>query len=78
MVSRDDFSDEVAEIVFRLDDGEISQMITTGDGYYFIKCLNKYHKELTEENKKNIVERRRRRLPDEMFTVNLQSRRNHI
>ena len=35
MVSRDDFSDEVAEIVFRLDDGEISQMITTGGRLLF-------------------------------------------
>lgn len=78
MVSRDDFSDEVAEIVFRLDDGEISQMITTGDGYYFIKCLNKYHKELTEENKKNIVERRQKEAFDDVYREFAESQESYL
>jgi len=43
-----------------LDDGEVSEMIATDEGYYFIKCLNKFDKELTEENKDNIIAKRRK------------------
>lgn len=57
-VSRDDLPDEVEEVAFQLDDNAVSGMIAAGNGYYFIKCLNKYNEELTEANKSNIVEKR--------------------
>lgn len=57
-VARDDLSQKVEDVAFNLDDDEISDEIETDNGYYFIKCLNKYDEELTEANKSNIVEKR--------------------
>lgn len=56
--NRSTFSTEMNEIIFDLEDGEISKAIETDEGYYYIKCINKYNQELTEENKLNIVEQR--------------------
>ena len=36
--------------------------------YYFIKCINKFDEELTEENKKNIVVKRRKEQFDDKYT----------
>ena len=75
-VSRDDLPDEVA---FQLDDNAVSGMIAAGNGYYFIKCLNKYNEELTEANKSNIVEKREKEAFDDVyneFVASLSSRLN--
>lgn len=32
---------EVEAVAFELGDGETSDMISTDDGYYFIKCISK-------------------------------------
>lgn len=66
-VSRDDLPKEVEETAFQLDNDEISGMITTDGGYYFIKCLNKYDEELTEANKSNIVEKREKEAFDDVY-----------
>lgn len=66
-VARDDLPDEVEEVAFRLDNDEISGMITVENGYYFIKCLNKYDEELTEANKSNIVEKREKEAFDDVY-----------
>ena len=57
-MSRDDLPEEVEAVAFSLDNNEISGQINVSGGYYFIKCLNKYHQELTEANKVTIVEKR--------------------
>ncbi len=57
-ICRDDLPDRVEEIAFQLDNNEISERIAVEEGYYFIKCLNKYNEELTEANKVTIVEKR--------------------
>lgn len=78
-VSRDDLPDEVEEVAFQLDDNAVSGMITAGNGYYFIKCLNKYNEELTEANKSNIVEKREKEAFDDVyneFVASLSSRLN--
>ena len=72
-VSRDDLPDEVEEVAFQLDDNAVSGMIAAGNGYYFIKCLNKYNEELTEANKSNIVEKREKKHLT-MSTMNLSHR----
>lgn len=36
---------EVEAVAFELGDGEISDMISTDDGYYFIKCISKLDRE---------------------------------
>ena len=74
-VSRDDLPDEVEEVAFQLDDNAVSGMITAGNGYYFIKCLNKYN----EANKSNIVEKREKEAFDDVyneFVASLSSRLN--
>ena len=78
-VSRDDLTDEVEEVAFQLDDNAVSGMIAAGNGYYFIKCLNKYNEELTEANKSNIVEKREKEAFDDVyneFVASLSSRLN--
>lgn len=66
-VSRDDLPKAVEDVAFRLDNDEVSQMIAVENGYYFIKCLNKYNVELTEANKENIVEKRQKEAFDDVY-----------
>lgn len=55
---RGDVPTEVEEEVFSMEDGQISLCIETASGYYFIKCVNKYDEELTQENKVKIAQER--------------------
>lgn len=61
------YPEEVDEVVFHLDNEEVSNMIETKDGYYFIKCLNKYDEQLTEANKENIIVKRRKEQFEDKF-----------
>lgn len=56
---REDMPKEVVKEAFELENEEISGKIKTKEGYYFIKCINKYNKELTDKNKKVILEERK-------------------
>lgn len=77
-ISRDDVPKEVEEIAFGLDNDEISGMITVENGYYFIKCLNKYNEELTEANKSNIVEKREKEAFDDVYNEYVSSLTSNI
>lgn len=55
---RGDVPTEVEEVVFSMEDEEISPCIETASGYYFMKCVNKYDEELTQENKVKIAQER--------------------
>lgn len=66
-LARGEYEKEVDEVAFRLDDNEVSNMITTEKGYYFIKCLDKFDEKMTEENKKRIIEERRKEQFDDKF-----------
>ena len=66
-LARGELPKEVDDVAFHLDNGETSKMITTEKGYYFIKCLNKFDEELTEENKDNIIVKRRKEQFDDKF-----------
>lgn len=66
-LTRGEYAKEVDDVAFNLDDGEESGMIVTEDGYYFIKCLDKYVEELTESNKENIILQRRQEQFDDVF-----------
>lgn len=57
-VARGVLPEEVEEIAFNLDNEAVSGMIQTEDAYYFIKCLNKFEEELTQDNKANIIVKR--------------------
>lgn len=66
-VSRGEYDSVVENAAFNLDDGEESSMIVADNGYYFIKCLNKYVEDLTEANKMNIIEKRKKEQFDDVF-----------
>lgn len=69
---------EVEDEAFRLDDNEISGMITTDDGYYFIKCLNKYNEELTDANKINIVQKREKEAFDDIYEEFIEKQKSYF
>lgn len=48
----------IEDVVFQLEDEEISDMITSDDGYYFFECVDKYKEELSEANKSTIISKR--------------------
>ena len=58
-IARDTYPEEVEKVAFNLENDEISGKIQASDGnYYFIKCIDKFEEELTEENKVTILEKR--------------------
>lgn len=66
-LARGEAPQAIEDVAFHLDNDEVSDMITTEEGYYFIKCLDKFDEELTEENKKNIIVKRRKEQFDDRF-----------
>lgn len=72
-LARGMYPDSVDQVVFGLDNSEVSDMIETEDGYYFIKCLDKYVKDLTEVNKQNIIVQRREQQFNDVFQGFIQT-----
>lgn len=77
-IARDDLPEEVEDIAFNLENDEISQMIKTEKGYYFIKCLNKYNEELTDANKINIVEKREKEAFDDVYEEFVAKQKSYL
>lgn len=57
-VAKGTLPQEVEAVAFELGDGETSDMISTDDGYYFIRCISKLDREKTEQNKVTILQKR--------------------
>ena len=75
-VSRDDLPKEAADVIFEMENEQVSGRIEVDGGYYFVKCLNKYDKDLTEANKTRILEKREKEAFDgeySEFTASLDS-----
>ncbi len=72
-IARGDYPEEAEQAAFNLDDGEISGMITTDEGYYYIKCINRFEEELTEANKSNILEQREKEQFDDLYQAFVDS-----
>ena len=66
-LARGEYEKAIDDVVFRLDNNEVSNVVETKDGYYIFKCLNKFDKEMTEENKGNIIIKRRKEQFDDKF-----------
>lgn len=64
---RGEMPENVEKAAFELDNEAISDCISTEDGYYFIKCTNKYNEELTDANKSNIVEAREKEAFEKVY-----------
>ena len=77
--SKNGVAQKVAEVVFSLENEEVSEKIKSQDGYYFVKCINHYDQELTDDNKSVILEERRKEAFDDVyqgFLVDLPSEIN--
>ncbi|MBR4027597.1 MAG: peptidyl-prolyl cis-trans isomerase, partial [Lachnospiraceae bacterium] len=72
-VPRGNYPQVVDNIAFQMENNQQSEMITTEEGYYFIKCLSKYEQELTEQNKANILEQRRKEQFESTFSEFVQN-----
>lgn len=57
----------VEDTIFSMEDGEVTGCIETEKGYYFLKCVNKYDEELTQENKVKIAEQREKTAFDDAY-----------
>lgn len=66
-ISRGMYPQKVEDVVFYLQDGEVSGIIASEDGYYFVKCVDKYVEDMTEANKENIIIKRREEQFDNVF-----------
>jgi len=77
-ICRDDLPEEAEAVVFQLDDSEVTEAIKVENGYYFVKCLNKFNQELTEENKVIIVEKREKEALDDVYHEFIQGLHSHL
>ena len=77
-ICRDDLPEEAETVAFQLDNNEISDAIEVENGYYFIKCLDKYNEELTEANKVTIVEKREKEAFDDVYNEFISTLVSHI
>ena len=71
--SRDDLPAEVSAAAFQMDNDQMSGKIEAENGFYFIKCLNKYNQEHPEANKTNIVEKREKEAVDDVYNEYTES-----
>lgn len=59
---------EVEEAAFELGDGQVSDMVGTEDGFYFIQCVSKFEEELTQANKAVIQMKREQEQFDNAYS----------
>ena len=67
-IARGTMPQEVEDVIFNMEDEEVSDCISTGDGYYFVYCINKYNAELSEANKANVIEKRKAQVISDIIT----------
>lgn len=66
---RGTYEKAIEDVVFSLDDDEVSSKIEAKDGYYFFQCINKYNEQLSEENKYVIVEQRQKQAMEDVISA---------
>lgn len=71
-VGRNDVSKEVEEQVFELENNQITEMIPVKNGYYFAKCINKYNRDLTNQNKETLLNERKQAAFDKEYQAYLK------
>lgn len=62
------YPEEFTRAVFSLKTGEVSNIITTAEGWYLIYCVNEYNKDATISLKESIIEQRRSDMFSELYT----------
>ena len=48
------------EVLFSLDEGEVSDLVETADGFYIVKCISTMDYDATQENKLILAEQRKK------------------
>lgn len=61
------------ETVFSLDEGEVSHVIETGDGYHIVQCISTMDEEATRKNKTLLAEQRKQEAFSEAYEQTAQS-----
>lgn len=56
---RNEYPANVDEVVFALNDGEISQRIDVENGFYYFQCIDKYIQDLSEANKQAVIDEKK-------------------
>ena len=64
---RGEMPESYENVAFALEEGEISYVITTDDGYYIVKCLSTYERKATNENKEAIINKAKRNAFEEKY-----------
>ncbi|MCR4999083.1 MAG: peptidylprolyl isomerase [Lachnospiraceae bacterium] len=64
---RNTYTPEIESVVFQLNNGQISDMLSDENGYYFFQCVNKYNATLSQENKSNVISERKEQLVQEIL-----------
>ena len=59
--ARGDVSAQFEEILFSMDEGDVSNVIEYEDGYYIVKCISTMDFEATQKNKLVLMEQRKRK-----------------
>ncbi|MCD8242115.1 MAG: peptidyl-prolyl cis-trans isomerase [Lachnospiraceae bacterium] len=58
-IARGEMDEAYEEIAFALDNGEVSEVFASDDGYYILKCTSTYLEEESEENKEKVAQQQR-------------------
>ncbi len=66
--ARNEYPQQVDDVVFNLETDEVSEAIEADGGYYFFQCLDKYNEELSEKNKTVIIDNRRKKVIEDIVT----------
>ena len=64
---RGDLPAEVEAEIFQTEEEEITPCIQTEKGYYYMKCIDKFNQELTDEHKLTIVKQREKEAFDDVY-----------
>lgn len=68
-VGRGKMETAVENVIFNMENGDLSGIIETEESYYIIKCINSYDMEATDANKEVIIEQRKTKAFDEAYEV---------
>lgn len=66
-LSKSSLDPSAADAIFSLENEEVSKKIKVENGYYFVKCINHYDQERTDDNKAVILEERRKEAFDDVY-----------
>lgn len=64
---RNTYPAEVEDVIFRLENDEVSPLLSVGNDWYIVRCVNKYDETLSEENKTKILADRKSSVLNDLF-----------